>query len=477
MNNPLKAKWQSLSKPAQASLAIICCRVFQMGISVLFTPVFTRLMTTGEYGVYTVIFSWLEVIAVFSTLNLSDGSFQQALVKYNTRKNDLMAAAAGLGTATSIVVFGVYFLLHQWLNPLLGFDTLICGCMIILAWAGLMCDIWTSVQKNEYKYKAKIAVSVFVAIAEPLIGIAAVFFMQENKAEVRFFSVVLVETITYGGFFFYLVNKGRFYDKKLWGYFLTLNIPLIPHYLTGIILNQTDRIMIKSLVGDSEAGIYGLGHNWAWMLFMITSAVLHSMHPWIFKRIKEHEIQKIAKTSYGVLILIAIAGSGIISITPEVLYILAPADYHLATKVIVPLVGSVYFMFAYNLFCCFEFYYEKTKLITVVSSFAGILNIFLNYVLIGKFGWTAAGYTTLFCHACLAAAHFIIANRISRKENSEKVFNPVIILIISVLLLLVGEMMVLLYDHMVIRYVIILTGLFVMLLKRDCVKNIINAIR
>ena len=50
----------------------------------------------------------------------------------------------------------------------------------------------------------------------------------------------------------------------------------------------------------------------------------------------------------------------------------APESYIDAIWVIPPIAMSVYFMFAYDLFAKFEFYYEKTKLI----SFATVMGAF-----------------------------------------------------------------------------------------------------
>ena len=44
--------------------------------------------------------------------------------------------------------------------------------------------------------------------------------------------------------------KGKeFFSKEYWGYALRIGIPIVPHYLSGIILNQGDRIMIDKMVG------------------------------------------------------------------------------------------------------------------------------------------------------------------------------------------------------------------------------------
>lgn len=97
-----------------------------------------------------------------------------------------------------------------------------------------------------------------------------------------------------------------------------LNIPLIPHYLTRVILNQADRIMIKSMVSYSAAGIYSLAHSLAWLLTLITTALMNTLNPWFFQKIKENNLGRIGKISYTVLAIVGVCGLGVTAAAPEI---------------------------------------------------------------------------------------------------------------------------------------------------------------
>ena len=78
----IKKQFEELSTQMKATLAFMMCSFFQRGISILTTPIFTRLLTANEYGFYSIFNSWLEIISVFTTLKLAGSVFMQALVKY-----------------------------------------------------------------------------------------------------------------------------------------------------------------------------------------------------------------------------------------------------------------------------------------------------------------------------------------------------------------------------------------------------------
>ena len=62
MSFNIKQKYQSLSQPVKASLWFTVCNAVQKGISLVSTPIFTRMLTPEQYGVYTVYQSWYAII-------------------------------------------------------------------------------------------------------------------------------------------------------------------------------------------------------------------------------------------------------------------------------------------------------------------------------------------------------------------------------------------------------------------------------
>lgn len=477
-NNRFLQKWASLTLPVKASIAFMLCSFFQRGISTLTTPIFTRLLSTEQYGYYTIFNSWLEIISVFTTLKLAGSVFQQALVKFEDRHDELSASTAGLGTTITVLVYCIYLPLRSWVNGFLGMNTFIMSCIFIASWATLMFELWADRQRNEYAYKPLVALTIFTSIAKPFLGIIAVLVAKEYKAEARIVSLVAVEVTAYLWLFISFLKKGKYFNKEFWKYSLTLNIPLIPHYLTRMILNQSDRLMIKSMVGLSEAGIYGLAHSLAWMLTLVTQAVLNTMNPWIFQRIKKEEFYRIGKISYAILIIVAISGMGLISIAPEIVRIFAPKDYYSAVWVIPPLVVSVYFLFMYSLFACFEYYYEKSGFLMVASTVGGVLNIVLNYFFIKQYGFIAAGYTTLFCYIFYALVHYLCMKKI-QKENLDgvNVYNSLIIIAISGIFMIGAVIMMVTYNLVIVRYFIIVVAFAVIFIKRQAIMNVIKEVR
>ena len=60
-------KYKNLPVVARATGWFVICSLIQKGISFLTTPIFTRLMSTEQYGLFSVYTSWLQILTIFST--------------------------------------------------------------------------------------------------------------------------------------------------------------------------------------------------------------------------------------------------------------------------------------------------------------------------------------------------------------------------------------------------------------------------
>ena len=85
-------KYNDFPIQVKASLWFTVCNILQKGISLLTTPLFTRLLTTYEYGNCTIFYSWYSLISIFATLNLSAGVYNNGLTKYENKRDEVSTA-------------------------------------------------------------------------------------------------------------------------------------------------------------------------------------------------------------------------------------------------------------------------------------------------------------------------------------------------------------------------------------------------
>lgn len=468
-------RYNTLSPNIKAAIWFTICVFLQKGVTVISTPIFTRLMSPSEYGEFNVFNSWMEIVTIFVSLKLFAGVYVQGLVKFDEQKNEFASSLQGLSVTLTLAWTVIYFIFKDFWNGLFSLTTVQMLSMLIMIWATSAFNFWAASQRVNLKYRALVIVTAISSVAKP--GIGVLFVINANdKVTARILGLALVELVCYSVLFVVQIYRGKkFYSRKFWKYALLFNLPLVPHYLSTTVLNSADRIMIKQLVGADEAGIYSVNYQISQLMTLLSNALEQSIQPWLFQKIKIHKIEEIKKIVYPAFAAMVAVTAIVMLLAPEILAIFAPGKYREAVWVIPPVMISVYLVFSYTMFASFEFYFEKTQYIAAATVIGAILNIVLNYIFINLFGYMAAGYTTLFCFFIFSVFHYLFMRRICKKyAEGVYPYDTKIILLFFAILMGFGFVALLTYNLSFLRYLIILILLLAAIFKR---KKIISEIK
>lgn len=471
MLSKLKNKYVSMPVQVRASLWFLISSFLQKAVAVISTPIFTRLMTTEQYGEYNVFQSWMGIITVIITLNLFYGVFLQGLVKFEHEQSIYASSLQGLTLTLCSGWTIIYFIFHSFFNELFGLTTVQMTYMLVLIWTTSVFQFWSAEQRTNNKYRLLVALTILVMFAQPALGVVLVSLSDAaGKATARILGMVIVNVAAYTWCFFVHMKKGKtFFSKKYWLYALKFNLPLVPHYLSQTVLYSSDRIMIERYIGKSEAGIYSLAYSVAVIMTMFNIALTQTMGPWIYRKIKERRPQDIAGVVYPAMLIIAAANLVLILLAPEAISIFAPPEYSDAKWVIPPVALSVFFMFMYDMFACFQFYFEKSWFIMIASVLGAIMNIVLNYLFISpdwlNLGYVSAGYTTLICYILYAVGHFVCMRWVCRQNlDSAKVYDTRVLVGVSASFVAAGLLLSLTYEMPVLRFSLVGVVLLLLLI-------------
>ena len=465
-------KYKNAPVQVKASFWFLICTVLQRSVSIITTPIFTRLLTKGEYGQYGVFLSWMGILTCFVTMYIFSGIYPQAIVKFQTEKNQYSSAFQGLTCVLVLTGAIIYSSLMNFWNGVFSLNTTQMLAMFVIIWANAIFGFWSAEQRNDYKYRALVIVTLVESVLQPILCVVLILHCP-NKVNGLVWGIAIATLMCYAPLLIQHMIKGKvFFSKKMWGYALRLAIPLIPHYISSILLTNSDRIMIRWIVGEDAAGIYTLAYTISICGVLINQAVLQTMQPWIFQRIKGKDFSSINSMAYPALIGIAAVNLLIIVFTPEIVSLFAPASYYEAKWVMPPITMSVYYMFMYNLFASFELYYEKTAYVSMATGVGAILNILLNLVFINLFGYFAAGYTTLICYIVFAVMHYHFMRKACKSAGyNERVYDIKKLIIISAIFMSVGFALMATYRVNIVRYAVIAIMLVLAVIFRSRIKG------
>ena len=410
-----------LSDKIKAAIWYTICNILQKGISFIAVPLYTRILTPAEYGRYSVFLSWIDIFDILTTFRISGGGYVAGLAKFPDDRDGYSSSMQSLEIVITTISLLLYCLFSSRINQLTGMGFYQTLLVFALMYAMPAISLWTARQRFYYHYKNVVFVTLTSSFFIPVLGVIGAFQLKTHKE----LGIIGARVIVHGimGFILLICNchkKFVFFHKQYWQKTVCFNVPLLPYYFSTIILQSSDRIIINLLVNSSVAGIYGVAYSTSMIMQLFNSSIHASLQPWFFNQLKEKDYKNIPNMINTLLFFVAGANLFLIAFAPEAIRFLAPSTYYEAIWIVPPLAASVFIMFFYEHFINVEIYFENSKMIAVASIGAAIMNIILNLICIPRFGYLAAGYTTLISYFIFGITHYFFMRHICHKNNCPK---------------------------------------------------------
>lgn len=466
----------SENKVLKAGIGYTFANYLISGLNFLTIPIFARLLSTSDYGIYNTFAAYQSILFVFIGCALNT-SYKNARYKYKFKSESPNKSYCYEEYASSSIVFTIinsviYALilniLYPYISKYIGINRLLVNCLIIASFGQALISLFNADASLTYSYKSYIKISLVNAISNVIVSIfLIVFVLNVNKYLGRVFGNCI--PLFFAGLyiivkFFKRSKPGYTKGYIKWG--LAYSLPIIPHAISQIILSQFDRIMINNMIGSSEAGIY----SFAYTIFTIISVTYTSLDTvwsqWFYDHLNKKLYKPIRTKSNIYMILMCMFSSMVILLSPEIITILGTSKFHDSIYCVIPIIVGGFLSFLYLIPAGVEYYTENTKFIALGTTSAAIINIILNYVFILRYGYQAAAYTTLVTYLLNFIFHYLI----SRKLYDVILFDLRVI-VSSILLILVIAIISFAYlDSFVIRLVIFIILMILFLIVEE--KNI-----
>ena len=87
MLKKFKALIENSSQGVKSSVAFALASAVSAGMSYLTTPVFTRMLTSTEYGEVTIYLTWQSIFAIIAMFSLNYGVFNNGMMDYKADRD------------------------------------------------------------------------------------------------------------------------------------------------------------------------------------------------------------------------------------------------------------------------------------------------------------------------------------------------------------------------------------------------------
>lgn len=449
------------------------CTFITQAIGFLTAPVFVRLLTKEEYGLYNNFFSWASVFTVLvgmgihATLNRARFDFEGQIESYVFT---MILMCLSINAVFYILV--ATFARDFW-SGFLNINKEHLGIVFLIPLYSTIMSLFQVLQQIRYKYKLNVLVTSITSILSLIFSFIGIAIMEDNLTG-RIIGQIFPFVICSGVLFFYYCRKSEHVSVEYIKYGLTIALPFIPHLLSIQIMGSIDKLMITHYCGAEKNALYSIAFNCATIISFLWTAMNNSYSPWLGECLKNKKYESIKAFHYKYIFVFVGLACGLLLIVPELVYFVGGSGYLQSIYIIPPLILSVSFQFLYSMYVNIEQYEKKTKGMAIGTCISALVDVVLNYLFIPRFGYWIAAYTTMISYIILFIFHYLLV----RKIKLHKVYNTAYIFGLMFFLLLFGFFMLFVYQIMWLRYIIIViyAGVFCMYVIRNR-KEIISIIK
>lgn len=402
---------QSNNRALKAGIWYTISNFFVKGLGFITMPLFTRLMTSSDVGMFSNITAWFSILAIITTFELYS-SVNLARFDYKENMNEYISSTLVLGSIITAIFYFIVLLFKDFFLDLflIDFQTLNILFIYLLVYPAL--QMFQLKKRIDYEYKSTIIVTILNALLSTGLSLILVI-LCSNKLMGRTIGYFVPLIITSLILYIYLLGKGKkIISLSYWKYALIIAFPLIWHLLAGYLLSSADKIMITKMISSEANAFYSVAYSLSSIANILWMSMNNAWAPWAYEQMDKKEYQNLKNNSKPYFRFFVIVVYLMMLLTPELLLIMGGNSYLEAKYVMPPVMTGYIFQFVYSLYVNIEFYHKKQKNIAIGTIIAATINIGLNYIFIKLFGYIAAAYTTLVGYICLFLIHYMFVKKL-----------------------------------------------------------------
>lgn len=385
--------------------------------SVIALMVFTRLMSPGQFGEYslTVNIASTAVAVLANFLIIGLGRFEPAVKTSEERVNLHSTIIITAFIVNLFLILLVAILSLSSFLPNLSVDYFFVVVIFFLTTYLTLSQTLMNANLKPMKYGASLALKNILLLLLGSIGLLLGYGVTAVLASLVFASLIaalpavsLWEKITLKSYDFNIL-------KQIWSY----GAPLTLLYVFVMIISFSDRIFIDIMLGDSDVGLYSASYDLTQYTLGVIATIIHlAAFPIILKtyeREGDKKARMLLSTTIRMLLFLMIPITiGFISIKEEFATIFLGEAFFSSSLALIPILAfSILFLSIKSYYFDYTFQLTKTTwLQTIPPLIAAIINCILNYMLILKLGIVGAAYATLISYIAYLAFTVYLSGKV-----------------------------------------------------------------
>ena len=383
--------------------------------SLVVVPIYTRFLTTTDYGVIDLLTVAGNLVMLTVALEIA-----QAVARFLPESDeDGKVAVASTGLLFSVGAYGLFAVvgllaapqIRAWLLEGAADDL-----TVRLAVAATCLNGIFQLTSGVLRFQLRASRFAIASLSSSLgaIGLGILLVAVFGLGVEGFFIGQIVGGIVGVGLtlaFSPNVYRPQF-DSQRFREMLRFSAPLIPSSVGVFVFLFVDRLIIGRLMEVSDVGVFGIGYRLASAVTLISFGAQMAVTPLVYARHAEPGMPAALERIFRYYVAGAcLFGLALSLFAPEILRVLTTPSYF-GAAVVVPFLVPALILANLYVFMPGLGIAKQTAAFAVINVSGGLLNVVLNLLLIPALGIVGAALATLTSAACVFAAYAVSSQRI-----------------------------------------------------------------
>jgi O-antigen/teichoic acid export membrane protein len=423
--NPLK---QLAGQTAIYGLSSIVARV----INFFFVPLYTRMLTTGNYGLASELLAYIALLQVVLTFGMETGFFRFASKDRERADITFSTALISLGT-TSILFLVLILAFSGHLSAFAGHpENYIVYAAIILA-----IDCFTALLFAELRFKNKAfnfalfrSIKILTEVGFNLVLFLALpkyFVSHPNSFLLKFIpatpdygyillAILLSCFVSLLLFIPRLVKLKIVFSKQQFNELIVYSLPLMIAGLPGVANDFISRIFFRFFAPatspwQDQLGIFNANVKLAVFMVLFVQMFRYAAEPFFFSSSNREDMKKVYAdvmkyfVAFCVLIFLSIA------MYPELFALLLGKEFRIGIAVLpIMLIANILLGIVFNLSMWYKLS-GKTKYALTITLLGLCINLAINIVFMPVYGYLAAAWGYLLSYLAMVIFSYYLSRK------------------------------------------------------------------
>lgn len=385
-------------------------------------PFYTNKFLPEEYGIITIIYSYIAILNVFFSIGLESGYMKFASTREVGTEKQNFSTPYIIVLFNSFLLSCLIFFFSSELTSVFQIDSsygyLIKYSAVILFFDTIVLIPFALLRLNN-KAKSFAGIKITNIVLNVLLNIILISFFSLG-IEAVFISNLIASLVTFILLLPLLKKNFSFsVNKDLLKELLKFSLPWIPAGIAANLVQIIDRPILKYLTDDKIVGIYTANYKLGIFMMLVVSMFEFAWRPFFLNNASEPDAKKIFSKVLTIFVLSCSVVFLIISFFIEdIVKMNLPFNYHLIGKAywegleIVPVILFAYILYGiYINFMAGIYIEKKTKYLPLITGAGAVANIISNFILIPEYSYMGAAISTLISYAVMMTGIFLVSQK------------------------------------------------------------------